>query len=307
MKKYLILILSISAIVFGQNVQVVSNQPLTKIEQGEYFFPQVSPTGENILFTSANYDGIWLYSNINAGLKKIVDASGAGYEPKFSANGEQIIYRKNEFVNNLKYSSIHKFDLQSSNMEMIENRSRNLTPPLRNSIDAVSYVVNGTLVVKNNSNTLQKSDESSATVVTIENSDMVLYSNGERIVYTPLGKGNYLWPSISPDGTKLLFTLAGVGTFVTNFEGIVISELGNAHYPNWSSDGKWIVYMEDYDDGYNVTDSEIFLVSADGGEKVNLTNTDDINEMYPKWSPVDDEIVYNTTDGIIYKLKLRID
>ena len=49
------------------------------------------------------------------------------------------------------------------------------------------------------------------------------------------------------------------------------------------------------------------VVEEAAQEILSLTNTDDINEMYPKWSPVDDEIVYNTTDGIIYKLKLKID
>ena len=46
---------------------------------------------------------------------------------------------------------------------------------------------------------------------------------------------------------------------------------------------------------------------SDGVTKVKLTNTDKIKEMYPRWSSVDNEIVYNTTDGVIYKLKLKID
>ena len=307
MKKYLLFALFIYGVIFGQNVQVISNQPITRVEQGKFFYPQVSPTGENIIFTSENYDGIWIYNNSNGKIEKIVETGGAGYEPKFSANGYQIVYRENEFINNLKYSSIHKIDLQSKNDEILENKTRNLTPPLESTTKAAAYVIDEKLVIKNISGDLQKIDNSDERVVTIENSDMVIYLNGERIVYTPLGDGNYLWPSISPSGTKLLFTLAGKGTYITDFDGNTISELGNAHYPSWSNDGKWIVYMEDHDDGYIVTASEIFVVSVDGATKVQLTNSDKINEMYPRWSPVDNEIVYNTTDGVIYKLKLKID
>ena len=306
MKKYMLLIL-VSGVVFGQNIQVLSNQPITRIEQGEFYYPQANPSGENILFTTENYSGIWLYSNINGSLKKVVEADGSGYEPRFSGDGEQIVYRKNEYLKNLKYSTLQKVDLNTMKNETIENRARSITYPLNKTSDLLSYVVDKQLQVKNISNDLLKSEVLVSNVVTIENSDMVLYSNEGRIVYTPLGKGNYLWPSISPDGTKLHFTFAGKGTFITDFNGNIISELGNAHYPNWSNDGKWIVYMEDYDDGYNVTDSEIFIVSVVGTIKVNLTNSDDINEMYPRWSPKEDEIVYNTTDGIIYKLKLKID
>lgn len=307
MNKYIFLVFFVYGLAFGQNIQVISNQPITQVEQGKFFYPQVSPTGDNILFTSERFNGIWLYNNSNGKIEKIVEAEGAGYEPKYSDNGNQIVYRKNEFINSLKYSSIHKIDLNTKNVETLENKTRNLTPPLESRTKSVAYVVDKKLVTKNISNNLQKIDISDEHAVTIENSKMIIYSNGERVVYTPLGEGNYLWPSISHDGTMLLFTFAGKGTFITDFDGNIISELEFAHYPSWSNDDKWIVFMEDHDDGYKVITSEIFVASVDGVTKVKLTNTDKIKEMYPKWSSVDNEIVYNTTDGVIYKLKLKID
>ncbi|NOX65138.1 MAG: hypothetical protein GXO85_04890 [Chlorobi bacterium] len=307
MKKYIFLVLFVSGVVFGQNVQVISNEPVTKIEQGKFFYPQVSPTGESIIFSSENYDGIWQYNTANGKIEKIIDAPGAGYEPKFSLDGTQIIYREDQFINKLKYSSIHEFDLKSKTDEILQTKARNVTPPLERPREAVAYVVNKNLVIKNISNKLRKTDFSNERIVTIENTQMIVYQNGKRKVYAPLEDGSYLWPSVSPDETKLLFTVAGVGTFVTDFDGNIISEIGYAHYPKWSKDGKWIVYMEDYDDGYKVTSSELHVVSVDGTVDVELTDTPNINEMYPSWSPVANEIVYNTTDGVIYKLKLKID
>lgn len=307
MKKYIFLVLFVSGVVFGQNVQVISNEPVTKIEQGKFFYPQVSPTGESIIFSSENYDGIWQYTIANGKIEKIIDSPGAGYEPKFTSDGSQIIYRKNKYIHNLKYSSIHKFDLLTKADEILQTKARNVTPPLERPKEAVAFVVDKSLVIKNIPNKLQKTDFSNERIVTIENTQMIVYQNGKRNIYTPLEDGSYLWPSVSPDGTKLLFTVAGVGTFVTDFDGNIISEIGYAHYPKWSKDGKWIVYMEDYDDGYKVTSSELHVVSVDGTIDVELTDTPNINEMYPSWSPVANEIVYNTTDGVIYKLKLKID
>jgi dipeptidyl aminopeptidase/acylaminoacyl peptidase len=52
--------------------------------------------------------------------------------------------------------------------------------------------------------------------------------------------------------------------------------------PAWSPDGKWIAYMSDYDGDEQW---DIFLVSPNTGQVVNLTNTREIAEESPAWSP----------------------
>ena len=51
--------------------------------------------------------------------------------------------------------------------------------------------------------------------------------------------------------------------------------------PAWSPDGKWIAYMSDYDGDEQW---DIFLVSPNSGQVVNLTNTREIAEESPTWS-----------------------
>jgi dipeptidyl aminopeptidase/acylaminoacyl peptidase len=52
--------------------------------------------------------------------------------------------------------------------------------------------------------------------------------------------------------------------------------------PAWSADGKWIAYQSDYDGDEQW---DVFLVSPKTGQVVNLTNTREIAEMRPRWSP----------------------
>ncbi len=52
--------------------------------------------------------------------------------------------------------------------------------------------------------------------------------------------------------------------------------------PAWSPDSKWIAYMSDYDGDEQW---DIFLVSPNTGQVVNLTNTREIAEESPTWSP----------------------
>jgi Tol biopolymer transport system component len=144
-------------------------------------------------------------------------------------------------------------------------------------------------------------------IVFAENSKLVIYDNDTRNILENLGEGNFAWPSISPDNTKLLFTKAGEGTFVSDLNGNILVELGYANAPVWSPDSKWIAYMVDSDNGYFYTASDVYVVSSDGEKKYQLTDTEYSIEMYPQWAPDGTKIAFHTTNGIIKILQLEID
>ena len=52
--------------------------------------------------------------------------------------------------------------------------------------------------------------------------------------------------------------------------------------PAWSPDGKWIAYISDYDGDEQW---DIFFVSPKTGQVINITNTREIAEESPTWSP----------------------
>jgi len=71
----------------------------------------------------------------------------------------------------------------------------------------------------------------------------------------------------------------------------------------WSPDGQWILFQQDVG-GNELWD--IFAVPSEGGEIVNLTNTADIREESPRWSPDGKTISvnYKPKDGTVYDLAL---
>jgi len=58
----------------------------------------------------------------------------------------------------------------------------------------------------------------------------------------------------------------------------------------WSPKGRWIAYNSDYDGNEQW---DIFLVSAENGQVVNLTNTPEISEEGPAWSPDGEKLAYS--------------
>jgi Tol biopolymer transport system component len=304
MKKSLLFILILVGVSFAQEVSVVSIEQITKLEQGEFFYPVVSNNDSKILFSSEDYRGLWMFDNNSQSIEKINDYINAGYEPMFTDEGS-IVYRKDNFKNNLRFISILEYSLFEKKETVIENELRNIAQIKVVNGNEINYSLNQELLEIKSTDGLLKTASNDLPTVMIENSNLVLYKNGEREVLNPMGDGNYLWASVSPDGNRLLFTFAGEGSFVTNLSGEILNELGYAHYPQWSKDGTFISYMKDYDDGEKVIKSDLFVYSTATKTETKITDTKDIHEMYPTWSKLKNDVYCNSTEGIIYKIELK--
>src|SRR5438270_2404125 len=58
----------------------------------------------------------------------------------------------------------------------------------------------------------------------------------------------------------------------------------------WSPRGRWIAYTSDY--GGN-EQWDLFLVSIENGQVVNLTNSPEVSEEAPSWSPDGEKLAYS--------------
>ncbi len=311
MKK--ILIAFLTAVLFGgamfaQTVKVTGTEKITSTENGEFYFPKFSPDGTEVFFTGPEFKGIYAEDLNSKKIKTITDDENAGYNFKFAENGSKLIYRTSRFINYKKYYSLKSIDLKNGSVNTFETDQRNLSVPEVMNDGNLVYLLNNKVKTVASLKKTPKMSMSQLPVATIENSSIsVIYPNGKKKCLQPLGKGNYIWPEVSPDGSKLLFTLAGKGTFVSDMNGNVLVDLGYANSPNWSPDGKWIVYMVDRDNGIRVTESELYVTDAAGNKTFKLTDTKNVHEMYPEWSPNGKKIVCATDDGAIYLLTLTID
>ncbi|HEY6270759.1 MAG TPA: S9 family peptidase [Terriglobales bacterium] len=96
-------------------------------------------------------------------------------------------------------------------------------------------------------------------------------------------------PAWSPDGREVVFSTNMTGRLnlwkVSASGGWPMQLLQSDDRQSdavWSPDGKWIVFQQDFGGGEIF---DLFAVSSDGGALINITNTPDISETSPQWSP----------------------
>lgn len=304
MKKLFLLLVILAAQLFAQKVTVVNDVSVTNSRDGKFYYPVVSPDGKSILFSSENYKGLWSRDLSSGKIVKISDANGAGYEPAFSNVGDELIYREDKFINGKRFSTLLSFNNMSKKKTILEDKVRDLKIYRENNNSFKKYVRDNEVQTIMKETMLQKTS-SPERIVYIQDSKLVLAENNDKKFMQPLGEGNYIWASLSPDKTKILFTMAGNGTFVTDLDGKVLNKIGYANYPNWSPDGNWVLFMKDVDDGVKLISSDLYIANLKTGKYFNITDRMEEISLYPKWGTTNTDIYYNTDNGQIRKIKLK--
>ena len=269
---------------FSQRIEVVKNEKLT-IASAYGFYPVMNAEGTLLLYTSGNYEGLYL-QEIGSGKNICISEDpGAGFEPVFSESGDQVYYRKERREDGKRFKSVMRFDRTTAHRELAVAESRD------------------NVALRKKMNRLQ--NRTTKTEAVSENLELVVYRNGIRKVLTPFDKvPGYIWVSLSPAQDRILFTAPSKGTFVCDLNGKVIASLGELNAPVWYDDN-WIVGMEDHDNGEDIVKSGIVMISADGKNRTVLT-PDSLIAMYPTASAKSKKIAYNTANGEMYMMEIDI-
>ena len=294
---YLFILFSLSTL--AQSLSVVSIDKLTSNQLGSFFYPRFIKEN-TIAFSSPNYQGIWIREN-NSQPEQLNDYSGAGYDFAFSSIDNSLLFRKNEYLNGKKYSTLISFDLLSRKEKIILENQQNILIPNLLPNSNLFYLKQNKLEKVSNS-LLKNSDN---IFVHANSEGLHVYVNSSEKILKPFGEGNYIWASISPDKQKILFNYPEKGTYVCDLNGNILFNVGRANYPSWSRDGNWILFMRDIDDGHEIIASDIYLKKYLGDVEINLTQNENMIELFPSYSPFSDEILFNSIDGEIYKITLK--
>jgi Tol biopolymer transport system component len=302
--KYVLLMLSfIACIVNAQEIKITRTRKLTPDKSGEYAVSGISPDGKQLLITSLNSKGLYLINIKRGKTRAITELAGAGYEPAFSPDGRYIFFKTDEYSDKKRVSSLQRIDLKTGDTLTLEKKGRNVTRPVVAG-NCVVYLADGRHQIKGIQDNIPKNSDEE-TYILIDDLTPMIYINGIRKTLKPGGDGSYIWVSLSPDKTKMLYYLVGKGTFVCDLNGNILASPGKLNAPKWLNN-QIIVGMDDKDDGDRITSSEIVACSVTTGKRINLTSTGERNEMYPFPFPDGKRIAFRTSEGELYTMKVKV-
>src|SRR5512135_2125826 len=295
MKRTVIAAVALAASVASAQLTAVRVEQLVS-GKGAWRAQQFNPDGTTLYLSTSEQDGIWEYGLVSGDLRQLVADRAAGFGLAISPDGQRLAYLRRTATAGGTFRR-----------EIVVRNLRTGTSSVALSAQGLSlpaFSRNGAVVAATASGiaTTASPGAEETTVLGIENTKILLLRGGKKVLFDPLGSVNYIWPSLSPDRTRILAYDMTIGTFICDLRGKILSRLGRRDAPVWTRDGRWIVYMDDRDDGESLLSSDIHFVSPDGKSTGELTATPAIMEMFPLCSPAEDRIVCSTPDGALYSI-----
>ena len=294
MKKVFIsaMLLCSSVLGFAQLVEIQSVDKIDLPEGVSVNQATISPDGSFVVFSQNAKGGL---HKMDLASKEInmISANGNSFDLKIAADGTVVFRESRTAENKLRYTSLKAVDARGVETTLVA--------PTR---DLNGFAVNGTNVMTVDNNKVEAKSLNGGAAVQMPVASIrygQLCIDGK--VISPNGQegASYLWPSISPNGTKVCYYLVTKGCYVANIDGSNPVYIGQLRATKWLDD-LTVVGMNDLDDGSVVTSSKLIAASIDGQVKQELT-VDESLAMFP--STNGKRIAYSTPMGDLFIINLK--
>lgn len=279
----------------AQIAQITSTERLLAGVESEMYYPVLNEDGSKVLFSSSNYEGLRMYDFNDDVTVKISDEERAGFDASFTPDGRTVYYVSQEKVDGLNMRQVKKYDIGTMKVAAVTPLGRIVSRPI---------AMNSGMMARIDGKSVGSVAKKEVAVRT-EGSTLYISCNGVEKAYSPVeSHAGYLWASVSPDKTKVLFFAAAKGVYVVDLNGNILSSLGNYESPVWYGND-CVVAMNAKHNGYQHISSQIVMMRADGSEFQELTRPESM-AMNPSASMVGGKIVYNTIDGRLYQMNITL-
>lgn len=284
----------------AQILNVGSIQKVNIPENRDNVVAAISPQGDYLLITSSSNKGLTKFDLNTQKSTHLTDAEGAGFNVMISNDGEDIVYREVSFSSNhLRHTALSSKNLVSGEHKRLVGPTRNLEGVDIQGATALA-VDNGRLNIRPLNNKVAVAQRP---VLSIKKRQLMITENGVTRVFSPNGTDHsYLWPSLSPDGTKVLYFIASNGAWVCDIDGQNAHRIGILRAPQWLNNDV-IVGMFDEDDGEFIFASKIIASDLNGNQQ-ELTGND-VVAMYPHADATGSKVVFSTPAGEAYIININ--
>lgn len=204
--------------------------------------------------------------------------AAAGFAPIFNADGSKVFYRTAMLVDGLLCHDVRSYDIAKGSAPVkLQSYSRKAPSDL----NAVSAKDNYAFA---------------------DYRDIVLCRDGVTTKINPIADAHsYLWASLSPDGSHLLFCEPFEGVFVAKTDGSQPQRIAaKGDFPAWLSNNM-IAFVVTHDDGYVVLDSKLCVVNIASGRTTDIT---DVDTLVGEAAAAAGKVVYSDLQGNMYLIQV---
>ena len=280
-----------------------------------------SPDGEHIAFTGPNHFGLWVadYTPLDSlkvqNIRKITNVQ-AGFDYKWSLDGEWILSTYHIFKNRKKMSALQLYGLEEGSYSRLTDYSTGYQgAPEWLGFQKSALIMSRNGMVTANTGVelperLKPAIPNDLEKLVVINERITRINDRAEILETldPFEdeEAKILNLRYSPDGKKVVFELYGEGLYVMNADGEQLRYLGKAYRADWSPDSRYIVAMVTEDNGYAFTKSDLVVYAADEMASYPITEHTPLIALNPHWSPYGDAIIFNDpVSGHIYLMAIK--
>lgn len=298
MKKSFILATAIFA-ALSMNARVFNVGTMTRVDGAFVDKPVISADGSFVVGQNNVKGGIQKIDLSNGEQTTIVEGQGL-YNLALSPDGNTVAFTRPTFNDqHLRFNSVEAADMTTGNVQTVVKASRDLSSGLTVTNEGVSAVNKGRQSVKG-----LKGKAKSAPVVAINYGHLTLTVDGRTTILDPQGKGSYLWPSISPDGTKIVYWLVYRGCFVCDLDGSNPRQMGGIRAAVWAGNDA-VIGVESVE-GENMEPIASSLVAVDINTNERQTLTDEtVLAEYPSVNADATRVAFADIDGQLYILDIN--
>ena len=306
MKNNMIFMLLMLAGIMSASAQILNVSSVERLDvpvDANGIVPQavaVSPQGDYILLSTDTRQGLVKWDLTTNKATTLTTQAGAGSNVCISQDGQQVVYGEVSYKNKRRHEAVKTINLTSGKSQTLVKPTRDLRGYSAGNATA-TVVADGQV----KSFTLAKGvpDGDNRPVLSRHHLKLYITQGGVTTQLAPNGSDeHYIWGSLSPDGSRVLYYVSGLGTFVCDIDGTHVTPMGNLTAPKWW-DNNTIVGMDEEDGEYAITASRIVARTLEGEQQV-LTG-DDVIATYPLPSSLGGKIVFSTPDGQIYLITVN--
>lgn len=253
----------------------------------------ISPQGDYLLLSTDTKHGLVKWDIETARTSVLTTEPISASEVSISADGKKVFFGQVSYKDKKRYMGIESINLTNG-------KKKTLLKPARDIQAAEMAKVNRAMAAPS-----LKDDALSDNRPVLTHHHLMLYitRNGETKPFAPNGDDkHYIWSSLSPDETKVLYYVSGWGAYVCDLDGNQLVSMGDITAPKWW-DNNTIVGMNEEADEYTVISSSIVARTLDGTEQI-LTG-DDVIATYPLPCQQAGMIAFSTPDGDIYLIHVE--